>query len=392
MSTAVNDSRVAGARRADAGLAAAAAAAVFADALADGGEGGWGLMLLTSVAMCAPLAWRRTEPVAALVGVMLGALLHTALGTAVPDSALAFLVALFACYSVAAHAPLTGALAGLAVAVAGSAAVVRVADAAAPVSDFLAPALFFPLVWGLGRVVHGRVVQTLQLRRSAQRLEAERDERARAAVAAERARIARELHDIVAHGVSVMVVQSGAARRLLESDPATARRALEHVEATGRDALAEMRRMLGVLRRADDDLALTPQPRLDQLDVLVRRTRDAGLPVDVRVEGDRTELTAGVDLVAYRVVQEALTNVLKHARATRAVVELRYGATALALEISDDGRPGGTPPAAAAGDGHGLVGMRERVTLYGGRVEAAAGAGGGFRVSALLPYDAGGSP
>jgi signal transduction histidine kinase len=208
-------------------------------------------------------------------------------------------------------------------------------------------------------------------------------ERAHAeAVAGERARIARELHDVIAHSVSVMTVQAGAARLLLDDDPPRARESLVAVEETGRQALGEMRRLLGILRGSEEEMRLAPQPGIGDVDRLVRHVRAAGLPVDLVVEGEQTPLPPGVDLAAYRVVQEALTNALKHAGAARARVTIRYGASALDLAVTNDGhvrRNGGA--------GHGLVGMRERVTLYGGDFEAGPRSEGGYAVRASLPLD-----
>ncbi len=208
----------------------------------------------------------------------------------------------------------------------------------------------------------------------------ERGERSRAAVAAERARIARELHDVVAHSLSVMVVQAQAADRVLEGEQPSAREALRSVHATGRQALVEMRRLVGLLRE-DAELELAPQPGLGRLDELVAQMRDAGLPVELKIEGDQRALTSGVDLSAYRIVQEALTNVLKHAGGARACVAVRFGADEVELEVDDDG--GG--PHNGTDGGHGLVGMSERVALYGGTLDYGAHEGHGFRVRARLP-------
>ena len=202
------------------------------------------------------------------------------------------------------------------------------------------------------------------------------------AAAVERQRLARELHDVIAHSVSVMTVQSTAARRVIESDPGRAATALEAIERTGRDAMAEMRRMVSVLRPdpASGEL-LTPQPDLDGLEGLVEQMEAAGLRVRVRVEGERRRVPVAVGVSAYRIVQEALTNTLKHAGAVEAEVVLRYGPGALEIECTDTGRGGGVE----ANGGHGLIGMRERATLLGGVVTAGPAAGGGFRVRARLP-------
>jgi signal transduction histidine kinase len=216
-------------------------------------------------------------------------------------------------------------------------------------------------------------------------LEREREEKARAAVAEERVRIARELHDIVAHAISVIVLQARGGRRSLATDPGETREALDMIEATGSEALAEMRRLLGMLRRDDEEIVLAPQPSLRYVDALAAQVREAGLPVDFSVEGEPTELPPGVDLSAYRIVQEALTNALKHAGPATARVVVRYRENDLELEIADTGLGAG----ASDEDGHGLAGMRERVSLYGGKIETGPRDGGGFAVRARLPLDSG---
>ena len=202
----------------------------------------------------------------------------------------------------------------------------------------------------------------------------------------ERTRIARELHDIVAHCVSVMVIQTGAARSVARNDRAAAREALGAVESSGREALAEMRRMVGVLRKGDVELADTAPPGLSQLAALATRARAAGLPVEVHVEGRPRDLPAGLDLAAYRVIQEGLTNAIKHAGGARARVVVLYAPTVLELEVSDDG-VGPAPPAQESGSGHGLIGMRERLRLYGGELHSGRRRGGGFAVSARIPLE-----
>jgi signal transduction histidine kinase len=213
---------------------------------------------------------------------------------------------------------------------------------------------------------------------------AERAERlARNAAAAERLRIARELHDVVAHALSVIAVQAGTGRVVLDADVETARAALASIEAESRTALGEMRRLLEVLR--DDDAgtaALAPSPGLDDLDTLVAATVRSGLPVEVRIEGERTPMPTGAELAAYRIVQEALTNARKHARASRVEVRVSWLREAVEVEVLDDGDGSAASPAA---QGNGLIGMRERAALYGGRVEAGERAGGGFRVAAHIP-------
>jgi signal transduction histidine kinase len=237
------------------------------------------------------------------------------------------------------------------------------------------------------RTVGGRQRRSEALAARARLLEREQQLRAREAVMDERARIARELHDVVAHHVSVMVVQAGAERRVLPEEQESARETLSSIEDVGRQALVEMRRLLGVLRQHDRDDELAPSPDLSTLDLLVEQLREAGLAVELHVEGVRRTLPAGVELTAYRIVQEALTNTLKHAGAARAVVHLTYAPTQLAITISDDGRGATTPPADGAGapaGGHGLIGMRERVSLHGGTLQTGA-SGSGFSVRAALP-------
>ena len=244
------------------------------------------------------------------------------------------------------------------------------------------PILAMVLVRG---AVRGRQLRADALAARAELLEREHELRAHEAVAEERARIARELHDLVAHNVSVMVVQAGAERHALGPEQESTREALTSIEQAGRQALVEARRLLGMLRRKDDGSELEPQPSVDHIDVLVEQIERAGLPVTLAVEGERTPLPAGVDLCAYRIVQEGLTNALKHAGPAHAEVVLRYAPRALDVEVRDDGRG----PAHANGDGdgagHGLIGMRERVALYGGALETGARDGGGFAIHAHLP-------
>ena len=213
------------------------------------------------------------------------------------------------------------------------------------------------------------------------------EEEAERAVEEERSRITRELHDVLAHSVSVMTVQASAVRRLLTPEQEREREALRTVEETGRQALSEMRRMLGILRTEEDVPALAPQPGLKTLPALVEQVRRSGLPVELTVEGEPVQLSAGVDLSAYRIVQEALTNTLKHAGSpAQAWVAVRYGGDDVEIEVADDGRNHGE----SDGGGHGLIGMRERVALCGGELQSGPRPGGGFRISARLP--AAGSP
>lgn len=211
--------------------------------------------------------------------------------------------------------------------------------------------------------------------------ERERELARREAVVEERARIARELHDVIAHHVSMIVVQAGAERRVLDPAQESTREVLGTIEGVGRNALTEMRRLVGMLRGAHDD-ALLPQPTLADVPTLVGQLRDAGLPVELRIEGERRELPVGIELSAYRVVQEGLTNALKHAGTATVRVRIGYGPGSLDLEVADDGA--GTA-AELPGGGHGLAGIEERVALYGGALEAGPRADGGFVLHVLLP-------
>jgi signal transduction histidine kinase len=247
---------------------------------------------------------------------------------------------------------------------------------------------------GIAALVAGRVLGERErllgvLGDRAARLEREREQEAARAMFEERARIARELHDVIAHAVSVIVVQASAERRVLPSELASTRETLEAIEQAGREALAELRRLLGVLRAPGRGDRLTPQPGLDALDALVAEGWRAGQAVSVLVEGDPIALSAGLDLAAYRIVQESLTNARKHAVGARVAVTLRWRPAELTIEVLDDG-PGPAP--SANGTGHGLIGLRERAALYGGSIEAgAAGSAGGYRVRARLPIEATGA-
>ena len=269
------------------------------------------------------------------------------------------------------------------------------------VGELLTAWLMFGVAWVLGDLVRRRSEAVRELGLRATELEQERAENERLAVEAERARIARELHDAVAHNVSVMVVQAGAARRTLEAGAttggaigadaiggpaalATARESLAAIETTGRETLVEMRRMVGTLRPVEGE-AYEPAPSLAALDGLLERVRSAGLAVDLAVEGEARQLPQGVDLSAYRVVQEALTNTLRHAHAASARVRLAYTADALTVEVTDDGRGAAAAILEAPHRGYGLVGMRERVAMIGGELVAGPRSGGGYEVRARLP-------
>jgi signal transduction histidine kinase len=350
--------------------------------------GGRGVAGVVIALVTVPLAWRRRRPVAVLFTVT-GAVLATTLLThhTTPGMPLeAFLALILAFYSVGAHSDDRRGLlgGGLDLAVLLSFDFVH-GGLGQAYGSRPGAALVFAFAWFVGRDLRRRRRELALLRDRADRLEQEREERARTAVTEERGRIARELHDVVAHGVSVMVVQAQAGPRLLD-DVDQVRGAFRSIEASGREALVELRRLLGILRTGDEQLAIGPQPGLGSLGSLVEQLREAGLPVELRIEGEQVPLPAGLDLSAYRIVQEALTNTLKHARRAEAEILVRYSASALELEVVDNGS---AAPGRLNGSGHGLIGMRERVALYGGVLEAGTRDGGGYAVRARLPLTRG---
>jgi signal transduction histidine kinase len=246
----------------------------------------------------------------------------------------------------------------------------------------------FAIAWVVGDNLRTRRAYLAELEARAARLEREREEKAERAVIEERTRIARELHDVIAHNVSVMVVQASAGEEVFDEDPERARESLSAVSSTGRAALAELRRLLGVIRaedHADREPSYEPQPGIEYLDELVGQVRETGLPVELSVIGEPRPLPEGVGLCAYRIVQEALTNTLKHAHASSAQVSVRYVADALELQVIDDGRV--SSPLNGDTDGHGLIGMRERVALFGGTLTASPRPGEGYEVRARLPLE-----
>jgi signal transduction histidine kinase len=273
---------------------------------------------------------------------------------------------------------------GLAIVLGGTAIIVYNGSNRSPGEYFFIP-LFFGIGWLAGYALRERAEEAEAAEVRAEQAEREREAAARIAVAEERARIARELHDIVAHAVSVMVLQVGAVRHKLPDAQAEDRDALKGVERTGRTALAEMRRLLAAMRHDEDDAELSPQPGLDRLDSLAEEVGRAGLPVRLHVEGEPFPLPRAIDLSAYRIVQEGLTNALKHAHASGADVTVRYGRDELGVEVRDDGRGA----ARRDGLGHGLVGIRERVKIYGGEMSAGTANGGGFLLEASLPIGGG---
>jgi signal transduction histidine kinase len=341
-----------------------------------------GLILL----MTLPIAYRRIHPDVVMMTTGFATIAYYALGY--PDT-LASLGTLIALYSVAAHGNRKLAVQALIGTVIGLSISVLVAGA----EDFtmqilISNYIIYGTAWVIGDNVRTRRAYTLELEARASRLERERETRSREAVIDERRRIAREMHDVVAHNVSVMVVQAGAARKILDASPDDARDALSSIETTGRQALTEMRRLTGVLRSGKDN-DKTPQPGLGHLEKLVEQTREAGLPVEVVVEGLPYELPQGADLSAFRIVQEALTNSLKHAGPSHAVVLLKYFPSKLEVRVTDDGHGAAGRLGNGSLSGHGLIGMRERVAMFGGDLKTGPLPGGGYEVQATLPLETG---
>jgi signal transduction histidine kinase len=325
-----------------------------------------------ALAMAAALLLRLRAPLATLVLEIIGLQIIVVLESAGSDDPMGMIIiALVAIYSAGAHARGRSLLAATLLVIATTVVTVIHDGSSLNVSGFL----FFSF-WICGPFLVGFVIR---IRRERERLlVSERDEKARAAVAEERTRIARELHDVVAHAISVIVLQARGARHAEGSERDDA---LDAIEATGETALTEMRRLLHMLRADDEDVLLAPQPSLAQLEQLAAQVRDAGLPVELHIHGEPRELPPGVDVSAYRIVQEALTNALKHAGTAQARVAVTFGQDALELVIADTGA--GTTN--GGGSGHGLLGMHERVAAFGGELASGPAPEGGYAVKARLP-------
>ncbi|HYM82522.1 MAG TPA: sensor histidine kinase [Candidatus Dormibacteraeota bacterium] len=340
-------------------------------------------LALTLLLVIPPLLVRRRWPlpVLAFVG---ASIVVIAPHTAAPHTAIASIAV--AAYSVGEAGRDRVASAVSTLAVAGAMAAGFVVQGANPFQSLVLPYVILVPSWVLGDLVRGRAVEaeerTLALERAAQ----EREARLQGAAAEERRQMARELHDIVAHAVSVMVIQAGAARQVVGTSPDRAVEALLSVESTGREAMDELRRLLGVLGDGAEGSTLAPQPGTEQLPILVERVRDAGLPARLEVEGEPVALPSGVDTTVYRIAQEALTNALRYASHAPTLVHLSFGTGELRLEVLDDGPA--VDAAIESGSGRGLVGMRQRAELVGGRLEAGPRIGGGYAVRAWLPIAA----
>jgi signal transduction histidine kinase len=330
-----------------------------------------------------PLAVRSRWPLE-----VLGITLAAAVAGDLLFGGLQLLGPVIALYTVARRCDRGVSLAAAAVTAAGLA--VPAASRAAE-SPLFAIAIYAVLVaaWAIGDNVRRRHAYLTRVQAREAAIEEEQQERARAAVVEERARIARELHDVISHNVSVMVLQAAAGADVFATHPERSLEALGSIEAAGREALAELRRLLSVVDApGDEDMGMAPPPGLTRLPELVERVRATGLDVSVAVTGDQRELPAGIDFSAYRIVQEALTNTLEHGHAATARVDLRFGAQVLEVQIVDDGTAAAQANA-RAGRGHGLIGMRERAAVFGGELQAGPRSGGGFAVRATIPLDGG---
>jgi signal transduction histidine kinase len=333
------------------------------------------------VATTLPLAWRSLAAVETVGVTMGGFALAVVLGLPADELMIPALAPIVAVYSAGVQASTRGLVVAVLIGLA-AVAVAAIAEPDLQASDVAVITALILAAVAVGRAVRAMGFESETLEARAAELERERDENARAAVAAERARIARELHDVIGHSISVMGVQAGAVRRLLDPELEREREALLAVERTGRDAVTEMRRLLGFLRETDEEASREPPPTLARLDDLVAEMRRAGLDVALHVDGELDDLSAGRALAAFRVLQEAFTNALRHAPGSRVRASVRRLPGELRIEVVDDGEGAGT---AMNGGGYGLVGMRERVALYGGTLEAGPRADRGFVVLASLP-------
>jgi signal transduction histidine kinase len=324
---------------------------------------------------------RRTQPFGAVLIWISGVVLMMAFHATPSDLSSPFLTLFILPYSVGQRLDLRRAILALGLLWLGV-VFVYLGDTSRVWGDIFFPSMFAAAFWAAGRLVNSRSRLTAELHEAALRAAEHQEAEQVRAAAEERRRIAREMHDVVAHSVSMMVVQAGGARRILERDPRRAVEAAAHIEDVGRAALTEMRRLLGVMHHGEEETGRAPQPTLRELDGLIERSRAAGLPVTLAIEGTPKPLPPGKDLAAYRVVQEALTNAIKHAGAAPTSVTVRWEPACLELEIVDRG------PSAmngSNGSGHGLVGMEERMRLYDGSLRAGPATGGGFEVVARLP-------
>jgi len=367
-------------RTVDIALTVAVLIAAVTEALTlKGLDGPRWVIVLTVAGMSLTLLWRRTNPLAATIALIVLAVPTTLWVADATELVATFIPLLMIAYGGGRYATVRDGrivLALLLIAV----LVVGLSSADATAGDAYFPMILVTLCWFGGRSVHLRLEHAAELHEAAALAAEQREREALEAVADERRRIAREMHDVVAHSISLMVVQAGGARRILASDPERAEHAAARIRHAGSEALAEMDLLLGVLDAVPER---TAQPTLDELGVLVERTRAAGLPVTLTVTGTRQPLPAGAELAVYRVVQESLTNAIKHAGGATTQVALTWGDDALEVVVADHGDGGPSPE--LIGAGHGLIGMRERLRVHGGELDAGPRPGGGFQVVARLP-------
>jgi signal transduction histidine kinase len=341
---------------------------------------------LGGIVLCAMVAVRRRWPLGAVIVALVAVVAQEVVGGRLTQHSVGALPAvILVFYGAGAFLEERRAWLALSVGVGGLAASVLLVTGT--LSDLVFGVIFLELLpWAVGRIVRERGVRERAYRERAERLDAEREQHALAAVWGERARIARELHDVITHTVSVMVIQAGGARIVMDSDPERAVASLLSVERAGREALAEMRRLVAMLGEEEDRRHLEPQPGIENLEELIARSCAAGVAASLRVEGQAVAMSNALELCAYRIVQEALTNALKHAGPARVEVLLRWTPGSLVVEVSDDGR--GALSANGNSNAHGIVGMRERAAIHGGTVDAGPRPHGGFTVRARLPLTA----
>jgi signal transduction histidine kinase len=347
------------------------------------------LLALVGLAATGPIAIRRRWPLLAVTIIMGDYAIHPFVATkdfGYPNLNLfeVFLAFLLIVYSTAANTSGRRSWIGAGIIVGaqlvGSLSAIALGNSTPQTGSYF----FYTIAWILGKTIQHRNELSRRLAERAETLEQTRDAEVEKAVSDERSRMARELHDVVSHNVSLMTLQAGAARQALDVHPNRARQQLLGIESTGREAMVEMRRLLGLLRDVPDGPVLEPQPSLRHIDLLVERMREAGLPVQLVADEIPTSMPRGVDLTAYRIVQEGLTNVLKHSNPTCVKVNIRMLDQAVEIEVDDDGTRHPTPPASP---GHGLIGMRERVAVYGGELDAGPAPGRGFRLKARIPFE-----
>jgi signal transduction histidine kinase len=372
----------------DVGVSVVLAVLAVTQLVADEPPGNAALVTVGALATVAPLAVRRRFPLAVSTVVAAGVSVQVVAAEGAPATFASFVATMICIYTLAREARPAAIAAGYAIIAVAVTAITLVQARADPIEpfEFVYPVVYFTLAGGLGAIVRQRALRLSAVEDRAAVLERELEREAELAAAHERARVARELHDVVAHGLSLMVVQAEAAEELLGRSPDDAVAPLRRVQDTGRESLGEMRRLLGVLRAADGGApSRAPQPSLLRIPELVREAAEVGLAVDMEVTGDATGLPLGLELAAYRIVQEALTNTRRHACARRACVRLEHSPSGLRIEVTDDGHG----PMANGHIGHGLIGMRERAALYGGTLSTGTTQNGGFRVTAVLPREAG---